>query len=89
MDIASMEPMMPPEGEKGLEDLAFDVAVKAKELAVHLPIPIRRGIGDLVRSMNCYYSNLIGSSSGNFREVQEPEVLGVNIRIWRRCRKRE
>ncbi|MDQ7785779.1 MAG: hypothetical protein RDU20_23055 [Desulfomonilaceae bacterium] len=23
-NIASMEPMMPPEGEKGLEDLAFD-----------------------------------------------------------------
>lgn len=54
-----MEPMMPPEGERGLEDLAFDVAMKAKGLATQLPIAVRRGIGDLVRSMNCYYSNLI------------------------------
>ncbi len=69
MDVASMEPMMPPEGERRLEDLAFDVAMKAKGLATQLPISVRRGIGDLVRSMNCYYSNLIEGHDTHPRDI--------------------
>lgn len=70
-NIASMEPMMPPEGERGLEDLAFDVAMKAKGLATQLPIAVRRGIGDLVRSMNCYYSNLIEGHDTHPRSLSD------------------
>ena len=58
-NISSMEPMLPPEGERNLEDLAIDLATKASGLASQLPPAVRRGVGDLVRSMNCYYSNLI------------------------------
>ena len=68
-NIASMEPMMPPEGEKGLEDHAFDMAMKANGLAAHLPVPILRSIGDLVRSMNCYYSNLIEGHDTHPRDI--------------------
>lgn len=60
---------MPPEGERGLEDLAFDVAMKAKGLANQLPVAVRRGIGDLVRSMNCYYSNLIEGHDTHPRDI--------------------
>ena len=58
-NIARMEPMLPPDGEHNLEDLAFDMATKASGLASQLSLSVRRGVGDLVRSMNCYYSNLI------------------------------
>jgi hypothetical protein len=57
--ITLMEPMLPPDGESRLEDLAIDVATKASGLASQLPLAARQGIGDIVRSMNCYYSNLI------------------------------
>ena len=57
--IGLMEPMLPPEGERTIEDLAIDLATKAAGLAGQLPQPVRLGMGDLVRSMNCYYSNLI------------------------------
>jgi Fic family protein len=68
-NIASMEPMMPPEGQRELEDLAFDMAMKAKGLATQLPLAVRRGIGDLVRSMNCYYSNLIEGHDTHPRDI--------------------
>ena len=51
--------MLLPEGERKLENLAIDLATKANGLASLLPPTVRLGIGDLVRSMNCYYSNLI------------------------------
>ena len=48
-----MEPMLPPEGERNLEDLAIDLATKASGLASLLPPAVRLEIGNLVRSMNC------------------------------------
>jgi Fic family protein len=54
-----MEPLLPPEGQKGLEDLTFDIIKETSSLAANLPEQIIQSIGDLVRSMNCYYSNLI------------------------------
>lgn len=51
--------MLPPDGTRELEDLAIDLASRAAGLASQLPPSVRRSIGDLVRSMNCYYSNLI------------------------------
>jgi Fic family protein len=56
--IASMEPMLPDE-QQDLEDLATDLVSKASSLAGRLHPVMRSSIGDLVRSMNCYYSNLI------------------------------
>ncbi len=64
-----MEPMLPPEGESKLEDLAVDVAAKAAGLASRLPLPVQRSMGDLVRSMNCYYSNLIEGHDTHPRDI--------------------
>ncbi|MBM9538155.1 hypothetical protein [Desulfobulbus alkaliphilus] len=52
--IGVMEPMLPPDGERKLEDLALDLASKASGLASQLQPTVRSSIGDLVRSMNCY-----------------------------------
>ncbi len=64
-----MEPMLPPDGERKLEDLAIDLATKASGLARQLPPTVRRSVGDLVRSMNCYYSNLIEGHDTHPRDI--------------------
>lgn len=56
---ARLEPVLPEEGHKDLEDLATDLVAKSSALAGKLPPVLRASVGDLVRSMNCYYSNLI------------------------------
>ena len=53
-----MEPLFPEE-KKLLSDLATDLVAKSNALAGRLHPLIQGGIGDLVRSVNCYYSNLI------------------------------
>jgi Fic family protein len=53
-----MEPLLP-EVPQELEDLATDLVAKASALAGRLHVTLAAGVGDLVRSMNCYYSNLI------------------------------
>ena len=60
--VASMEPMLPSAGgpnRRRLEDLAVDLTAKAHGLAGQLHPRVRAEVGALVRSMNCYYSNLI------------------------------
>ncbi|WP_047307418.1 Fic family protein [Rhodopseudomonas palustris] len=53
-----MEPLFPEEN-KALTDLATDLVAKSNALAGRLHPIIQTNVGDLVRSMNCYYSNLI------------------------------
>lgn len=67
--ITLMEPMLPPEGVKRLEDLALELAEKAAGLASRLPPAVRLRVGDLVRSMNCYYSNLIEGHDTHPRDI--------------------
>ncbi len=60
--IALMEPMLISEssGKRGaLADLAVDVAQKSASLRASLPAGVARALANLVRAMNCYYSNLI------------------------------
>src|SRR4051794_36025245 len=60
--VELMEPMLPLDGhprQDDLEDLTVEFVQKASALAGRLPPIVRDGVGALVRSMNCYYSNLI------------------------------
>ncbi len=57
-----MEPMLVREGSKGrteLSDLALELTAKSTGLSKSLPPAILKALANLVRSMNCYYSNLI------------------------------
>lgn len=67
--ISSMEPMLPPGGVHRLEDLAIELAAKAGGLASQLRPAVQQGVGDLVRSMNCYYSNLIEGHDTHPRDI--------------------
>jgi Fic family protein len=51
--------MLPEDRGHRLADLATDLVANASALAGRLHPVLRESIGDLVRSMNCYYSNLI------------------------------
>ena len=60
--IALMEPLSIAEGSRhrrGLSDLAFDLAQRSAGFRRSLPSSLLASLADLVRAMNCYYSNLI------------------------------
>ena len=67
--VGLMEPMLPAAGERGLEDMAMELAKKGSALAGGMHPLLRRSIGDLVRSMNCYYSNLIEGHNTHPRDI--------------------
>src|SRR5665213_2582589 len=60
--VSVMEPLLIEEGSRHrgtLTDLALDLARKSAGFARSLPPSLLTSLADLVRSMNCYYSNLI------------------------------
>jgi hypothetical protein len=60
--IGDMEPMLITEGSRfrpELTELAFELSGKAAGFRRSLPSGISVSLSELVRSMNCYYSNLI------------------------------
>ena len=59
---ALMEPLLISKGSLAtgaLTDLAFELAQKSAGFRRSLPASLESSLADLVRSMNCYYSNLI------------------------------
>lgn len=60
--IGLFEPLMVSEGapqRAALNDLALELAEKSAAFRASMPESIAAALADLVRSMNCYYSNLI------------------------------
>ncbi len=60
--LVEMEPMLIGETSRfrgALTDLALELAQKAAGFRRSLPESLLKSLADLVRSMNCYYSNLI------------------------------
>jgi Fic family protein len=66
----STDPILPEDREHKLENLAFDLVSSASTLAGQLHPTMRIGVGDLVRSMNCYYSNLIEGHNTVPRDIE-------------------
>jgi Fic family protein len=55
----AMEPLLPEDTKGELADLATELVAKSSALKGKLNPALQESIGTLVRSMNCYYSNLI------------------------------
>ena len=64
-----MEPLVPAEGAQALDDEAVSLIAESNQLAGRLHPVLRDSIGDLVRSMNCYYSNLIEGHDTHPRDI--------------------
>jgi len=75
--LFDMQPMLPAARSPGgaeLDDLAFDLSTKSAALAGTVPTAVRAGVGALVRSMNCYYSNLIEGHHTQPRDIERALV---------------
>ncbi len=68
-DPSLLEPVYP-QRSRQLEDLAVDLAAKAGNLTRGLHPTIVESLGALVRSMNCYYSNLIEGHRTTPRDIE-------------------
>lgn len=64
-----MEPMLPSEGNAALNDLVYDLITKNATLSGRLHPVVQREISKLIRSMNCYYSNLIEGHNTTPRDI--------------------
>ena len=69
MDTTSMEPMVPEETSRLLDDDILPLIAEASQLAGRIHPSLQTSIGDLVRSMNCYYSNLIEGHDTHPRDI--------------------
>lgn len=71
MNTSFMEPMLPEEARQArLIDLATELLTKSSALAAKLPPAVQIALGHCVRSMNCYYSNLIEGHNTHPRDIE-------------------
>ena len=68
---SAAEPYLPAEGSALLDDLAFKLAREASALAGQLPPQVALQVGELLQSMNCYYSNLIEGHNTHPRDIDK------------------
>src|SRR5215475_475461 len=71
--VSAMEPLLIPEGSRhrvSLADLALDLMKKSTGFRSSLPASIIASLADLVRAMNCYYSNLIEGHNTHPIEIE-------------------
>jgi Fic family protein len=66
----AIEPALPADQDHRLEDLAYELVSAASALAGQIHPLVQQSIGDLVRSMNCYYSNLIEGHNTMPRDIE-------------------
>ena len=69
-DISQMEPMLPEEASHELDDMAFDLIARASALSGQMHPVVALSVGELVRSMNCYYSNFIEGHNTHPRDIE-------------------
>ena len=67
----SIEPTVPTGQLVELEEKALELTSVANRLTACLPHAVQIGVGDLVRSMNCYYSNLIEGHQTLPRDIDD------------------
>ena len=68
-DPSLLEPAYPQQTRR-LEDLAVELAAQTSQLTKGLHPSVVSSLGELVRSMNCYYSNLIEGHRTTPREIE-------------------
>lgn len=88
-DISSMEPMFPTDPHVQLADLVHELTVCASHLTGKIPVRVQDGVGDLVRSMNCYYSNLIEGHNTKPRDIERALEEDYSSNVQRRALQKE
>jgi Fic family protein len=83
--ITLLEPVMPAEGNHRLEDLSVELAEKASALNNQVKPKVRQSMSTLVRSMNCYYSNLIEGHNTHPIEIDRALAGDYSQDARKRC----
>ncbi len=87
--VSIMEPMISEESITDLDNLAIELTEKAARLAGLINPLVQRSIGDLVRSMNCYYSNLIEGHDTLPRDIERALVSDFSTQPKKRALQKE
>jgi len=66
----AIEPVMPVQRLRPLEDLACTIVERAARLSAKLREPLRIQMTELTRWMHCYYSNLIEGQQTRVRDIE-------------------
>src|SRR5476649_1002846 len=66
----AIEPVIPIQRLKPLEDLAYTVLESAARLSEKVREPLRADLTELTRWMHCYYSNLIEGQQTPVRDIE-------------------
>jgi Fic family protein len=67
--IAHMEPMLP-DLDPGLGDQVLALVEKSSSFSGSLNAPLKTSVGDTIRVMNCYYSNLIEGHDTRLADIE-------------------
>jgi hypothetical protein len=81
--IDLMEPMLPA-ATRAIEDLIFTLIQQASELNAVLKPRTAEAVGDVLRSMNCYYSNLIEGHNTHPRDIDRALANDLSENIEQR-----
>ncbi len=66
----AIEPVMPSQQLRPLEDLACTIVERSARLSAKLREPFRAQVAELSRWMHCYYSNLTEGQQTRFRDIE-------------------
>lgn len=66
----AIEPIIPTQKLRPLEDLACTIVERAARLSAKLREPLRGQVAELTRWMHCYYSNLIEGQQTRVRDIE-------------------
>jgi len=66
----AIEPILPTQKTKALEDLACTVLESAARLSARIRGPLRTDLAEITRWMHCYYSNLIEGQQTKVRDIE-------------------
>ncbi len=72
--ISKMEPLRIAEGSRHraeIIDIAFELVKQSSQICAQLPAGVLRALAVLLRSMNCYYSNLIEGHHTHINDIEK------------------
>ncbi|MBP0112815.1 Fic family protein [Bradyrhizobium vignae] len=67
--VAAMEPMLP-DLDPGLGDQVLSLVEKSSSFSGSLNASLKASVGDIVRALNCYYSNLIEGHDTHLADIE-------------------
>ena len=85
MHVTAAEPFLPDTFSDRLESLAIELPLTAGQFSGRLAPRVRFAIGELVRSMNCYYSNLIEGHDTHPHDIERALAADYSSRPEKRA----